>query len=577
MSDDPLALASEFPAVTRADWLGAVGKVLNGASLQDALVKRNHDGVAVHPLYTADERPAAQMPELGGRNWHIRTAYDVSDAIAANAAILEDLECGATAITLGFGDGAPNSVDDLDSLLDGVFLDMAPVALEAGAAFRPAAELLQALWERRGIAPEKALGAFNADPIGISAQSIADAAELARETAGKYPGVTSIAVDTHRYHAAGASEAQEVAAGLATGVAYLRAMEAVGLAPEAAARQIVFTLAADADLFLTIAKFRAFRRGWASVLAACRVAGPAPARIEAVTAWRMMTRTDPWVNMLRTTAAAFAAGVAGADAILVRPFDAASKAPDGFSRRIARNIQIILQEESGLGQVIDPAAGSYAIERLTADLADAAWAAFQAIESAGGMAPALESGFVQGEIAKARAALEADVATRRRGITGTSRFPNLDEPALAPLASSAPPRLSEPFESLRARGRPKIFLATLGTQAQFGPRATWAQNLFAAGGIEAITGPGGTDPAEIAAAFSKSGAKLAVLCGPDALYADHLVPVAEALKAAGAARLSMAGNPGSHEEVCRKAGVDEFLFEGVNVLDALGRAWEAMS
>ncbi|MCG8506612.1 MAG: methylmalonyl-CoA mutase subunit beta, partial [Sphingomonadales bacterium] len=440
MSDDPLALASEFPAVTRADWLGAVGKVLNGASLQDALVKRNHDGVAVHPLYTADERPAAQMPELGGRNWHIRTAYDVSDAIAANAAILEDLECGATAITLGFGDGAPNSVDDLDSLLDGVFLDMAPVALEAGAAFRPAAELLQALWERRGIAPEKALGAFNADPIGISAQSIADAAELARETAGKYPGVTSIAVDTHRYHAAGASEAQEVAAGLATGVAYLRAMEAVGLAPEAAARQIVFTLAADADLFLTIAKFRAFRRAWASVLAACGVAGPAPARIEAVTAWRMMTRTDPWVNMLRTTAAAFAAGVAGADAILVRPFDAASKAPDGFSRRIARNIQIILQEESGLGQVIDPAAGSYAIERLTADLADAAWAAFQAIESAGGMAPALESGFVQGEIAKARAALEADVATRRRGITGTSRFPNLDEPALAPLASSAPPR-----------------------------------------------------------------------------------------------------------------------------------------
>lgn len=572
MSEDPLALASEFAAVTRADWLDAVGKVLKGAPLEDALVKRTHDGVAVLPLYTAQDRPSVAPSSFGGRNWDIRTAYDASDVTAANAAILDDLERGASAITLSFRDGAPNSVDEMDRLLDGVFLDMAPVAVEAGAAFRAAAELLQALWERRGIASEKALGAFNADPIGISAQSIADAAELARETAAKYPGVTSIAVDTHRYHAAGASEAREVAAGLATGVAYLRAMEAAGLAPEEAARQIVFTLAADADLFLTIAKFRAFRRAWASVLGACGVAEPAPARIEAVTAWRMMTRTDPWVNILRTTAAAFAGGVAGADAILVRPFDSASGAPDGFSRRIARNIQIILQEESGLGQVLDPAAGSYAIERLTADLADAAWAAFQAIEGAGGMAAALESGLVQGQIAEACAALEADVATRKRGITGTSRFPNPDESALEPLASSGPPRLSEPFEALRARGRPTVFLATLGPQAQFGPRATWAQNLFAAGGIEAVAGPGGTDPAAIAAAFAESGTRLAVLCGPDALYADHLVPVAEALKAAGVMRLYVAGDPGAQADA-----VDEVLTEGVNVLEALGRAWEAVA
>ena len=234
------------------------------------------------------------------------------------------------------------------------------------------------------------------------------------------------AADGRIIHNAGGSEAQELAYTLAVAVAYLRALEGAGIALDAARGMIEFRLAADTDQFLTIAKFRALRALWARVEQACGLE-PKPAFISAETAWRMMTRRDPWVNMLRTTIAAFSAGIGGADAVSVLPFTSALGLPDRFARRVARNTQLLLLEESNVAKVADPTAGSGGIEDLTEKLCRAAWALFQEIEAAGGAPAALESGLIQDKVAKVRAEHEAATAHRKDVLTGTSDFPNLSE------------------------------------------------------------------------------------------------------------------------------------------------------
>ena len=250
-------------------------------------------------------------------------------------------------------------------------------------------------------------------------------------------------------HNAGGSEAQELAFALGSAVTYLRALEASGVSLDAATRMIYFRLAADADQFLTIAKFRAIRKLWARVEQACGLA-PAPAYVSAETAWRMMTRRDPYVNMLRTTVAVFAAGVGGADAITVLPFTAAIGLPDSFARRTARNTQLVLLEELNLAKVSDPTAGSGAIEDLTQQLCAAAWSLFQEIEKAGGAAAALEKGLIQEKVAATRAEREKNVGRRKDALTGTSEFPDIHEMAVhVENVAKAPPSATLP---LKGRG-----------------------------------------------------------------------------------------------------------------------------
>jgi methylmalonyl-CoA mutase len=231
-------------------------------------------------------------------------------------------------------------------------------------------------------------------------------------------------------HDAGGSEAQELAFALAAAVAYLRAFEAAGIALDAARRMIDFRLTADTDQFLTIAKFRALRRLWARVEASCGVSH-APAFVEAETAWRTMTNDDPYANILRATIAAFSAGVAGADAITVRPFTAARGLPDRFARRVARNTQLVLLDEAGIAHVADPTAGTGWSEDMTGKLCRTAWSLFQEIEAAGGAATALEQGLIQAKVAATRAARERALADKTEALIGASEYPGLvDVPVL---------------------------------------------------------------------------------------------------------------------------------------------------
>ena len=352
-----------------------------------------------------------------------------------------------------------------------------------------------------------------------------------------------------------------------------------GIPLDAARRLVFFRLAADQNQFLTTAKFRALRKLWSRVEEACGLE-PEPAFVTAETAWRMMTKRDAYGNIVRGTIAALAAAVGGANAVTVLPFSAALGLPDAFARRVARNTQMILLEESNLYRVADPSAGAGAIEALTDELCVVAWKLFQDIEKAGGPAEALRTGLIQREVAKVRAPREAATARRKDPLVGTTNFPDLAEEPVAVLdaAPSVPcdepgeqtaeplprMRLAEPFEALRDVSdaylaehgkRPKIFLACLGRPADFNARASFAKSLFEAGGIKAIAPEAAQSREDMLKAFKASGAPLVCICSSDKMYASDGAEAAKALAAAGATHIYLAGKPGDLETELKSAGV----------------------
>ncbi|MFF0300835.1 methylmalonyl-CoA mutase family protein [Streptomyces sp. NPDC004562] len=594
LPDDGLSLAAEFPDATHEQWqhlvegvLRKAGKDVSGTAAEDALSTALEDGMRSRPLYTArDAAPDPGLPGFapfvrGGRpegntagGWDVRQRHTT----AADGVVLADLENGVTSLWLVVGEaGVP--VSSLGSALDGVYLDLAPVVLDAGAETEAAAHALLALYEERGVAKDAARGNLGADPLGHEARTgtslpFAPAAALARRCAEEYPGLRALTVDALPYHEAGGSAAQELGAALATGVAYLRELTEAGLTVEQAAAQLEFRYAATADQFLTIAKLRAARRLWARVT---EVSGAPAAQVQhAVTSPVMMTRRDPWVNMLRTTVATLAAGVGGADSVTVLPFDHALGLPDAFARRIARNTSTILIEESHLARVIDPAGGSWYVERLTDELAHAGWEFFQQIERAGGQAAALRSGQLRDDLAATWEARTGRLAKRREPVTGVSEFPHLAEQPVVREPAPEPPsgglprvRRDEAYEALRARSdahlaatgaRPRVYLAALGPAAAHTARLTFASNLFQAGGIEPVTE--GT--------FEESGATEACLCSSDAVYEEQAAEAAGRLKAAGAQQVFLAGRPGDHP------GVDGHVFAGCDAVAVLSATLDRM-
>ncbi|MGX6604998.1 methylmalonyl-CoA mutase subunit beta [Micromonosporaceae bacterium Da 78-11] len=576
MSED-LVLGAEFPAATAEQWrqlaLTALRRSRNAdesSTVEDVdglLAATTHDGLRIAALHTADDPPTpptglpGQPPYVRGTRaagglvagWDVRQHHAEPDPKEVRAAVLDDLENGATSIWLELG-GEALPIDALPDALDGVFLDLAGVVLDAGDDFAAAGRAWLDLLATREVGPDQAAGGLGADPLGRRARTgeragldggLRDAATLAERCVTDAPGVRAITVDATAYHDAGGSDAEELGCAAAAGVAYLRALTDAGLSVPAALGQLEFRYAATADQFATIAKLRAARRIWARVAEMCAATDAGGQRQHAVTSAAMMTARDPWVNLLRTTIASFAAGVGGADAVTVRPFDHRLGRPDTLARRLARNTQLLLVEEAHVARVLDPAGGSWYVERRTEELAQAGWVWFTTIEQAGGLAAALDSGLVADRLAATWQRREAGIAHRSDPITGVSEFPNLDEklperrPAPTPAGGGLPRHhYAEAFERLRDRSdahpsRPTVFLATLGPPGGYGPRVTFATNLFAAGGITVVTGP--------AEEFAASGALVACVCGPDKAYPENVATTAATLRAAGARRVWLAG------------------------------------
>lgn len=627
-ADQNLALAAEFATPTREAWLAAVDKALKGGAFE-RLVSTTLDGIRIEPLYTADDvatrHDEAGFPGLdplmrGGRpeprpmgDWDIRAAVGHPDPATANAWALTELRNGATSLDLVVDAGGSccgvscRSADDLRRVLDGVLLDIAPISLHAGAHAAVVAEWFGDIASERGVTASVS-GCLGIDPIGTLAETglvpqgvdeaIAEGVAFAKANADASPALRAFRANGAVAFDAGASEGQELAFLLGSATAYLRAMIDGGMEPARAAAQISLEVAADVDVFATIAKIRALRHCWSTVLTASGVdVDAAPVvQVSAVAGGRWLTEVDPWVNLLRGTAATIAAVTGGADIVRVSPFDSAEGLPGELGRRLARNTQLLMQDESHIGTVIDPGGGSYYIESLTDAFAEVGWAQFQQLETEGGIVAALCSGALAARITATASDRDALIAKRKWPITGVSEFPLLGETRPTPVdwpavdhrpavpltgtATTATPlelrRLSEPYERLRAAAeaaspQPSVFLANIGTGAQYTARATFAANLFATAGVRALGETGYSSAAEAAAAFVDSGAPIAIICGSDASYDDVAVAFAQALKAAGAKRVYLAGRPGERKADYEAAGIDEFVSVGVDVLDAMTR------
>lgn len=575
------SLALEVGAETgltpgQPDWEKAAAAVLRKSGrisdhqadslVWEKLARQTLDGIEISPLGTpalvADLTTAGRPTRAGA--WDVRAAYAETSGAAANEAILADLENGTNSIWIEMGAHAL-PVADLAAALKGVLVDIAPVVLDAPNDALTAATTFAALVQGSELAEGTNLGY---DPTGShirgfgaagrpDASALGEIARIATEL-----GCRAVVADGSALHNVGASDAQELGFAVAAATNYLRKLVELGYSVDAAASLIDFRLAATGEQFPTIAKFRALRRLWSRVL---ELSGATvrDTYVHGVTSRAMMTKYDPWVNMLRTTVAAFAAGVGGADSVTVLPFDSELGIPDAFGRRIARNTSALLIDEAHVAKVTDPAGGSYMVEKLTDDIAVAAWAEFGLLEDGGlGVTgPALR------ERMNAVARLRDDqIAKRKRPITGISEFPNLHEslPERRPYAEGRPTVTSyaHAFEALRDKPVAEpIFLATMGTVAAHTARATFASNLFAAGGIDVVN-EGRHDDIEAVLAHYR-GEQVVCLAGSDSAYAEWGTTLAAALREGGAQHVIVAGKP--------LEGADDNCAMGLDALDFLNR------
>ncbi len=561
----PGAVDSEDSDIAR--WRSAVAGVLAKSTRHDPadlpaeperlLDSPTYEGFPIRPLYTSlDALPEPALPGKwpyvrGGdalrdvkTGWRVAEAFPANGSAAAdaNGAVLVALTEGVSALVLRVGGAAA----ELDRLLEGVFLDLVPVVLDAGADYVNAADaVLAQLTDLDDDQRSRLSVDLGADPLTAplsarSAPTVADVIAVAAKVTGYDGGVRAITVDGPAFHDLGASASWELAGSIAAAVGYLRLLGESGIPAGDALRQISFRFAADDDQFMTIAKLRAVRQLWARVAEVVGEPNAGAARLHAVTSLPMMAQRDPWVNMLRSTLAAFSAGVGGADTVLVHPFDVAipggfpGTAPS-FARRIARNTQLLVLEESHIGRVLDPAGGSWFVEDLTKALAEQAWKHFQHIESRGGFEVARD--YIVGQITEVAERRTDDIAHRRTALTGVNEYPNLAEPPL-PQGDSLDhvARYAAGFEALRNRSdsflhktgsRPKVLLLPLGPQAEHNIRTTFATNLLASGGIEAVT--------------EDADAAVAVICGTDARYATDASSAVDAAREAGVSHVLLAG------------------------------------
>ena len=553
------------------------------------LESRTYDGLTIEPLYARDAAATAVAGRAPGAAWTVMQRVDHPDPAAANAQALDDLQNGATGLVLVFA-GSVSA--------NGFGLDPSPATLRArstASISTPVAidlNLSPATRARRSaISPRWSKAAASRRRRSICAPASIRSAALPRPAAGRGAGTTLApdfaamvgelaaagfrgpfaVADGRVIHNAGGSEAQELAFALASAVAYLRALEAQRHGARCRARRDLFPPVGRCRPVPDHGEIPRARENCGRGSSRPAALTPKPAIVAAETAWRMMTKRDPYVNMLRTTIAVVAAGFGGADAITVLPHTAPLGLPDPFARRVARNTQLILLEESNLANVGDPAAGSGALEAMTHALCTAAWSLFQEIEKAGGVWAALENGLIQRQVAAVRAEREHAVARRTDILTGTSEFPeHRRDPARGARhrAGGAAERRRGGQRSGAAAHPPRRAVRTAARR--LGPNS--GGNRRAAESLprhsrqaRRFQGPrhlrqeflrgrrhrGGqrrtTTPPPLAAAFKASGAALACLCSSDKVYESEGASAAGALAAAGARHIYLAGPAGERE------------------------------
>ena len=607
-------LFSDFSPVSTEQWMEKITADLKGADYEKKLVWRTNEGFKVKPFYrkedldglkTTDALPG-EFPYLRGNRkdnneWLVRQDISVADAGEANAKAKDILNKGVD--SLAFHVKAKDlSAGYVETLLDGICADCVELNFSTCQGHVvELANLLVAYFQKKGYDLEKLQGSIGYDYFGKmlvkgkEKGSMVDTAKALLAATAALPGYRVLSVNALALNNAGAYIYQELGYALAWGNEYLSQLTEAGVPAATVAKNIKFNFGISSNYFLEIAKFRAARMLWADIVSQYLAEGDckcaAKMRVHAETSSFNLTLFDSYVNLLRTQTEAMSAALAGVDSMTVVPFDKVYAEANDFSERLARNQQLLLKEESHFDKVIDPAAGSYYIENLTASIAQQAWNLFLDVEDKGGFYAAVKAGAVQEAVNASNKARHEAVARRKEVLLGTNQYPNFKELAdgKQPLeavcccgggehhacekdcATLASDRAASEFEALRlqteASGkRPKAFMLTIGNLAMRQARAQFSCNFLACAGYEVIDNLGFASVKEGIDAAMEAKADIVVLCSSDDEYAEYAIPAYQEL--AGRAMFIVAGAPACMDEL-KAAGIENFIHVRVNVLETL--------
>lgn len=612
---------ASFPIPKYDEWEQEAEKSLKGKPLEK-LVTTTYEQLQIKPIYirsdietTPEQYPGFPSYVRGTEpDGYMKKPWAVSQAISAkspkewNEIATYDIARGQTEIhlildELGF---SITSLEDVETMFSGISLSDYSIRLDAGACSLSVLALFIAYFHKQQLPLDSLRGTIGMDPLSAlaikgelptSLSTLYDVmADVTRWAKEQLPLIKTIIVHGEPYHHGGANAVQELAFSFATAVEYINECLKRGLTVDEVAERMSFSFAIGADFFMEIAKLRAARAMWSNIIQAFGGSERAQKMsLHARTSYFTKTVYDPYVNMLRASAEAFAAIVGGANSLHVSPFDEAIRPADEFSRRIARNTQLILLEEAHIGEVIDPAGGSYYVETLTVQVAEEAWKLFQQIEAKGGMTKVLEEGFVQAEVEKVAKLREQNVKMRKEKIVGTNFYANLAEPPVqqrsaseqsldevhgnevnvtfsgtswmqtavsfaqrrataqdinAALATAGPSiaiqpirqwRLAEPFEQLRKAAehhseksgkRPTVHLINLGAIPNHKARADFITGFFEAGGFAVVKNDGYMSNEEAVKGALAAGGTHYIVCGTDESYINTVPALASELKKA---------------------------------------------
>ncbi|MEQ9619332.1 MAG: methylmalonyl-CoA mutase family protein [Deltaproteobacteria bacterium] len=664
-------LFEEFPPVTPEEWKSQIEKDLKGIDLQK-LNWRPYEGFTVEPFYTErdltgleyltdsapNEFPYARGIRARDNRWRIDDHISAENIEDANRLAVESIKQGADSITFiceageGLMRGIPiQSEDDVSGLLKNIPIGEIPLHFKCGTAHAAILSLFVNEAEKTGVEPEKLTGSVDADPLGYLAlkgtfarsekDSFEELAAVISYVGGHMPLFKVLKVNGHHFHNSGASITQEVAFTLSSGVEYLDRLTSMDVRPDMILNHMSFSFSVGSNYFMEIAKLRAARLLWAKIAEQYKPGGESSKKMILETRTSSWNKTvfDPYVNMLRTTVEAMAASIGGSETLNVQPMDSTFRTPDEFSRRMARNTQLILKNESYLDRVTDPGAGAYYIENLTDSIAEASWETFLKIEELGGVVEALKSGFIQDEIEKTRNKRDMDIAARKKIFLGVNQYPDINEKmpentgdrrkevklkksgleikpeelnsiealrdyfsdknALlgdtvpeAPVKHDVrilplkPYRGAEPFEKIRLRtlryisdtgNSPEVFLFPAGNPSMRSARAAFSGNFFGCAGFKIIENTGFKDIETGVKAALKSEARIIVICSSDKEYPDLAPEICKELKAESPdVKVLIAGNPKEHVSELRSCGIDDFIHARSNALELIEKYQEIL-
>lgn len=606
MTDEKLF--SEFDPIPTEKWEEVIQRDLKGADYERKLVWRTNEGFKVRPYYRAEdlkdidylnalpnEFPFTRGTKTNNNSWEIVQNVKERNAKKANEIALTSIKGGAT--TIAFNCKEIQNESDLATLLSGIDLTKVGVQFLRSNDYMTLIENFIKYLDTNKIDKTQVKGSTGFDAIAYCLREgkfyfsqgadMREAVDLVKMTENM-PKFKAVNVQGILMHNGGATIVQELGYVLGIANEYLAFATANGLTIDQIASKIELTLSISSNYFMEIAKLRAIRLLWATMVSqyqpksdeSCKI------RINSVASCWNKTIFDPYVNMLRTTTEGMSASLGGADSITLQPFDVAFKDDDDFSRRISRNVQVILKEESYFDKIVDPAAGSYYVENLTDSIAEHAWKLFQSVETEGGITQMILDGKIKAAIEESCQKRNMDIATRKYILLGTNQFPNIKETMLEKIETVPEEkhaglqiyRGAVAFEELRLEteryaaknGRPKVFLMKVGNLAMRQARSGFATNFFGCAGYEIIEPAGFDSITEGIEAAKAVKADIIVVCSSDEEYATLGVEAAKAAKAAGFIFI-VAGNPTESIDALKAAGADDFIHVRTNVLECLKR------